>query len=74
MSDQNPDKELSIDELKKVSGGIRAQGGGYIEGNDTMANQKGKKKISQENLITFEDEAISQADMDVNDHVRSFRP
>ena len=36
MSDKNTDKELSIDELKDVSGSIRAQGGGY--------KAKGKEK------------------------------
>ena len=37
------DKELSIDELKDVSGGIRAQGGGYRE-DSAMAKKKNMSK------------------------------
>ena len=37
MSENNTDKELSIDELKDVSGGIRAQGGGYKKVNSEIS-------------------------------------
>ena len=48
MSEQNPDKELSLDELKDVSGGGMSL--------DRLGTQKGKKKKSKDtSLVGFED-------------------
>ena len=50
MSDKETDKELSMDELKDVSGGIRTQGGGY--------KAKGKEMKSVDGIIEFQDEGV----------------
>ncbi len=62
MSDKNPDKELSMDELKDVSGGIRSQGGGYkTKDNKTLAGKK---------VVCFEDNSVV-AEGDGNDYCES---
>ena len=40
MSEKKTDDELSVDEMKKISGGIRAQGGGYKKANSNSSSQE----------------------------------
>lgn len=52
MPEKNSDQELSIDEMKDLSGGIRAQGGGYKKINNdwdcTCVPDKIENKIRNE--------------------------
>jgi hypothetical protein len=54
MSEQNPDKELSLDELKDVSGGGMSL--------DRLGTQKGKKKKSKGSQLIPEDGILSSDD------------
>jgi hypothetical protein len=45
MPEKNAEKELTMDELKDISGGNRAQGGGYkAKGKDKGSSNKSKSE------------------------------
>ena len=62
MPDKSTDKELSIDELKEVSGSNRLQGGGYkAEGKQKASLSKSKSEtmigVYGDDEMTFDEEA-----------------
>lgn len=56
MSEQNPDKELSLDELKDVSGGLMGMRNGVQKTTDKKKS-KGSQLIPEDGILSSDDAA-----------------